>query len=200
MKKTVLLILFVMVMATLSGADMVKASQILSFNNYQKGFSATFKSTTVIGKNRMVNLMQTYIYGKNARIEAENQTTIVKDGQIYYLNDKKKKYLVMKSGEMGAEEPKTGMPKEDEIYEKAGKEKFAGIECDKYKVVVKDSKINSYYIYVDPSLRMIIGVKINSNGVESVTEISNIKIGAVDKNKFEIPKGYSKAAGIEEIY
>ena len=100
MKKTVLLILFVMVMATLSGADMVKASQILSFNNYQKGFSATFKSTTVIGKNRMVNLMQTYIYGKNARIEAENQTTIVKDGQIYYLNDKKKKYMVMKSGEI----------------------------------------------------------------------------------------------------
>ena len=181
MKKIVLLILFVIIMATLSGADMVKASQILNFNNYQKGFSATFKSTTVIGKNRMVNLMQTYIYGKNARIEAENQTTIVKDGQIYYLNDKKKKYLVMKSGEIGAEEPKTGMPKEDEIYEKAGKEKFAEIECDKYKVVVKDSNINSYDIYVDPSLRMIIGVKINSNGVESVTEISNIKIGAVDK-------------------
>ena len=145
MKKTVLLILFVMVMATLSGAEMVKASQILSFNNYQKGFSATFKSTTVIGKNRMVNLMQTYIYGKNARIEAENQTTIVKDGQIYYLNDKKKKYMVMKSGEMGAEEPKTGMPKEDEIYEKAGKEKFAGIMCDKYKVAVKDGN-SSYYI------------------------------------------------------
>ena len=105
----------------------------------------------------------------------------------------------MKSGEMGAEEPKTGMPKEDEIYEKAGKEKFAGIMCDKYKVAVKDGN-SSYYIYVDPSLKMIIGVKINSNGVESVTEISNIKIGVVDKNKFEIPKGYSKAAGIEEIY
>lgn len=199
MKKIVAVILFVMVMATLSGAEMVKASQILSFDNYQKGFSATFKSTTVIGKNRMVNLMQSYIYGKNARIEAENQTTIVKDGQIYYLNDKKKKYMAMKAGEMGAEEPKTGMPKEDEIYEKAGKEKFAGIICDKYKVAVKDGN-SSYYIYVDPSLKMIIGVKININDIESVTEISNIKIGAVDKNKFEIPKGYSKAAGAQDIY
>jgi len=200
MKKIALLLLFILLISTLSGAERVKASQILNFANYQKGFSATFKSTTVIGKNKMVNLMQAYIEGKNARMEGEKQTTIIKDGQIYYMNNKKKKYIVMKQGEMGAEEPKTGVPREDEIYEKAGKEKFAGKMCDKYKVVIKESENSSYYIYVDSELKMITGVKVNNNGMEFITEITDIKIGKIDKSKFEIPNGYQKASGWEEVY
>ena len=87
--------------------------------------------------------------------------------------------------------------------EKIGTETFAGVSAVKYKVLpLPDSDTEegeTYYIYVDPSNKLMVGMNISdAQGNETTLEYRNIKTG-VDNSIFSAPQGMTQYESMQQM-
>jgi hypothetical protein len=211
MKKiTVLLCLSIAFMLT--AGDKVKMSSVVGGEIFKNGFSATVKTTSDIPMMPVQKPYTIYTDGSgNSRTDMEDKITIFveEDGDymMYNFDKSSKSYTVMSMSDMGdmmgdmgsMETP--GDFEEDEMLEKIGTEMFAGIKCDKYKIIDieesddeedEEGMEGESYMYVDPAKKMFVGVEMKMGPYSMKMEYTDIKSG-VDKSIFKPLTGYKKA-------
>jgi hypothetical protein len=103
-------------------------------------------------------------------------------------------------GGMGSMEA-PGDIEEDEMLEKVGTAVFAGVKCDKYKVIDieeddddEEEMEGESFMYIDPSKKMFVGMEMKMGPYSMKMEYTDIKPG-VDKSVFKPLSGYKKVEG-----
>ena len=214
MKKiTVLLCLTIAFMLT--AGEKVKISTVVGADIFKNGFSATVTTTSDIPMMPVQEPFTIYTDGEgNNRTDTKDKISIFvqEDGNdmMYNYDKKAKTYTVISMSDMDGmmgdmdsmEAP--GDFEEDEMLEKIGSEMFAGVKCDKYKIIgVEESDDEEdgeemegeSYMYVDPAKKMFVGVEVKMGTYTMKMEYSNIKPG-VDKSVFKPLSGYKKVEGM----
>lgn len=205
MKKIIVGLLITLFAISAYAGEKLKASDIFNVEAMKKGYSAKIVTTTIMGGIKNVSVSKQYIADENMRIENEEEKTgqIIREEGTYFINHTKKSYFFMpesgmfEGGEVENDKEEQGvMPDVNDIYESAGKEKFAGVMCNKYKMISTEEMAGDVYIYIDPAKKMCVGSSIKSQGFESKSEWYDVKFG-LDKSVFELPKGYKKSQIME---
>ncbi len=200
MKKIVLGLIMILFCTSILAGEKIKASEVFNFDAYKKGFSAKIISTSIMAGTKTVTTVRQYVNEDNMRIdnETEKTTQIMKNEGTYFINHASKTYFFMKEGNEetagileNSPEEQNPLPDVNEIFEKAGTEKFAGVMCDRYKINDSGEMGGTAYIYIDPTKKMTVGSAMKGQGFEMKSEWFEIKFG-VDKSVFDIPKGYKK--------
>ncbi len=88
----------------------------------------------------------------------------------------------------------------DTQVKKIGSEEFAGVNADKYEVIPEesDSEMEAYYIYVDPSKKVMVGMHMKGEGSETTIKFKNIVMG-VDSSVFNPPAGMKKYENMQQL-
>lgn len=213
MKKiTVLLCLSIAFMLT--AGDKVKMSSVFGGEIFKNGFSATVTTTSDIPMMPVQEPYTIYTDGEgNNRTDTKDKISIFveEDGNdmMYNYDKKAKTYTVISMSDMDGmmgdmdsmEAP--GDFEEDEMLEKVGSEMFAGVKCDKYKIIDieegddddEDEMEGESFMYVDPEKKVFVGTEMKMGPYTMKMEYSNIKPG-VDKSVFKPLSGYKKVEGM----
>lgn len=91
---------------------------------------------------------------------------------------------------------------EEEMLEKVGTATFAGVKCDKYRVLDleedgdddEEEMEGESFIYIDPARKMFLGTEMKMGPYTMKMEYTDIKTG-VDKSVFKPLNGYKKTEG-----
>ncbi len=213
MKKTIVLLCLTTAFMLAAG-DKVKMSSVVGGEIFKNGFSATVKTTSDIPMMPTQEPYTIYTDGDgNSRTDMKNNISIFVEengkDMIYNYDNKTKTYTVMTMddmsgmmGDMGSMEA-PGDIEEDEMLEKVGSEMFAGVKCDKYKVIDieddddedEEEMDGESFMYIDPAKKMFVGMGMKMGPYTMKMEYTNIKAG-VDKSVFKPLSGYKKVEGM----
>ncbi len=207
MKKTTALILLSAIIM-LTAAEKIKMSSVLGSDYFKKGYSATIKTTSDIPMMPVQKPYTVYTDGEgNSRTETEETVSLYieeKGKNMVYSYDKSSKtYTVMSLDDMpGGDMARPDDIGEEELVEKAGSATFAGVKCDRYKVIMEETSDGDdeeemqgeSYIYIDPAKKMMVGMEMKMGPYTMKMEYTNIKQG-VDKALFKPLTGYKKTEG-----
>ncbi|MDY0018343.1 MAG: hypothetical protein RBS89_10955 [Candidatus Delongbacteria bacterium] len=213
MKRTAIILCIAIMTAALAG-EKVKMSSVVGGEIFKNGFSAVVKTTSDMPMMPVQEPYTIYTDGEgNSRTDMKDNVSlfIEENGKdmIYNYDKKTKTYSVMSlddmSGMMGGmgsmETP--GDMEEDEMLEKVGTAVFAGVKCDKYKVIEiedgddedeEEEMEGESYIYIDPAKKMFVGTEMKMGPYTMKMEYTDIKPG-VDKSVFKPLSGYKKVEG-----
>jgi len=210
MKRTAMVLCLAIITAAFAG-EKVKMSSIIGTEKMKNGFSATVKTTSDMPMMPVQEPYTVYTDGDgNSRTDMKDNTTlfIEENGKdmMYSYDKKKKTYTVMSlddmsgmTGGMGSMET-PGDLEEDEMLEKVGTGVFAGVKCDKYKVIEieedgdEEEMEGESFIYIDPAKKMFVGTEMKMGPYTMKMEYTNIKYN-VDKSVFKPLSGYKKVEG-----
>jgi hypothetical protein len=184
----------------LMAGEKVKLSSVVSGDVWMKGFSAVVKTS---GNIPMMPVMEPYtIYTDgdgNSRTDMKDAITLyVTEGKkqvVYNFIKASKTYTVMSLSDMpGGEEQKPDFD-EEELVEKVGSATFAGVKCDKYKVLAQEDEMEGEsFMYIDPAKKVFAGMEMKMGEYTMKMEYTDIKFG-VDKAMFKPLAGYKKVDG-----
>ncbi len=208
MKRTSI-ILCLAIAALLTAGEKVKMSSVVGADYFGKGFSATVKTTSDMPMMPVQEPYTIYTDGDgNSRTDMKDMISlyIEENGKdmVYSYDKKKKTYTVFSLDDMqgmpGMEAP--GDIEEEEMLEKVGTATFAGVKCDKYKVIDiedgddedEEEMEGESFMYIDPVKKMFVGMEMKMGPYTMKMEYTNIKTG-VDKSVFKPLDGYKKTEG-----
>ena len=145
-------------------------------------------------KNMSERVSKMYFSGDKWRIESQEKAI---KSIIIYRKDKKVSWVIMPDKKMYMENPiktdelvgRTADKFPGEVVRKhLGKEKVAGLICDKYLITYKTNKSQSMYFWISGDL------PVKSAAVDGSwsSELRNIKMGRQPAALFELPRGYKK--------
>jgi hypothetical protein len=206
MKKTAIISALVLAIMLCAGQK-VKMSSVISPDFFKKGFSATVKTTSDMPMMPAQEPYTVYTDGEgNTRTDMKDNISIYVEekgkNMIYNYEKKTKTYTVFSPDDMsGMMEGMGGVEKpgvdEEETVEKVGSEMFAGVKCDKYKVIMEKSEDDEEemqgesFVYIDPVKKMFVGMSMQMGPYTMKMEYTDIKQG-VDKSVFKPLTGYKK--------
>nr|HXK50399.1 hypothetical protein [Clostridiales bacterium] len=170
MKRTSI-ILCLAIAALLTAGEKVKMSSVVGADYFGKGFSATVKTTSDMPMMPVQEPYTIYTDGDgNSRTDMKDMISlyIEENGKdmVYSYDKKKKTYTVFSLDDMqgmpGMEAP--GDIEEEEMLEKVGTATFAGVKCDKYKVIDiedgddedEEEMEGESFMYIDPVKKMFV--------------------------------------------
>jgi outer membrane lipoprotein-sorting protein len=202
--KKILAILILAVAFMLAAGEKVKMSSVIGGEIFKNGFSATVKTTSDIP---MMPVQEPYtIYtdgGGNSRTDMKDNISIYVEengkDMMYNYDKKTKTYTVMSFDGMPGNMEAPGGLDEEEMLEKIGTATFAGVKCDKYRVIDMEEDDEEEmeaesYMYIDPAKKMFVGMEMKTGPYTMKMEYTNIKPG-VDKSVFKQLPGYKKVEG-----
>jgi hypothetical protein len=201
MKKLIMAVLTVTILLT--AGEKVKMSTVLSGDYFSKGFSADVKMTSDMPMMPVMEPYKIYTDGDgNSRTEMKDNISLYIEEKgkdmIYNYDKKSKTYTVMSLDDMPGGMQKPDEFEEEELVEKAGSAMFAGVKCDRYKIIIDDKDKSAdeemqgeSYIFVDPVKKIVRGMETKMGEYSMKMEYSNIKQG-VDKSMFKPLQGYKK--------
>jgi len=209
MKKiTMLLCLTIALMLT--AGEKVKMSSVVGGDIFKNGFSAKVKTTSDVPMMPVQEPYTIYTDGDgNSRTDMKDNISIFVEengkDMIYSYDNKTKTYTVMSLDDMSGmgsmETP--GDIEEDEMLEKVGSEMFAGLKCDKYRVIDiededdedEEEMEGESFMYIDHAKKMFVGMEMKMGPYSMKMEYTDIKPG-VDKSVFKPLSGYKKVEGM----
>jgi hypothetical protein len=207
MRKILVLIVAALSVQLFCG-EKVKMSDIIDGDMFKKGYSATVKTTSDMPMMPVQKPYTVYTDSDgNSRTETEDNVSLYIEekgkNMVYNYDKKSKTYTVMSLDDMpGGEMANPDDFDEEELVEKAGSATFAGVKCDRYKVIMEETSGGNdeeemqgeSYIYIDPAKKMMVGMEMKMGPYTMKMEYTNIKYG-VDKAMFKPLTGYKKTEG-----
>ncbi|MDD4205608.1 MAG: hypothetical protein PHH55_05990 [Candidatus Delongbacteria bacterium] len=211
MKRTAMILCIAIMTAAFAG-EKVKMSSVVGGEIFKNGFSAVVKTTSDMPMMPVQEPYTIYTDGEgNSRTDMKDNISIFVEengkDMMYNFDKKTKTYTAMSMsdmdemmGGMGSMEA-PGDIEEDEMLEKVGTAVFAGVKCDKYKVIDieeddddEEEMEGESFMYIDPSKKMFVGMEMKMGPYSMKMEYTDIKPG-VDKSVFKPLSGYKKVEG-----
>ncbi|MGD9707733.1 MAG: hypothetical protein AB7V07_08750, partial [Candidatus Delongbacteria bacterium] len=211
MKRTAMILCIAIMTAAFAG-EKVKMSSVVGGEIFKNGFSAVVKTTSDMPMMPVQEPYTIYTDGEgNSRTDMKDNISIFVEengkDMMYNFDKKTKTYTAVSMsdmdemmGGMGSMEA-PGDIEEDEMLEKVGTAVFAGVKCDKYKVIDieeddddEEEMEGESFMYIDPSKKMFVGMEMKMGPYSMKMEYTDIKPG-VDKSVFKPLSGYKKVEG-----
>ncbi|MFA7123970.1 MAG: hypothetical protein WC212_08025 [Candidatus Delongbacteria bacterium] len=211
MKRTAMILCIAIMTAAFAG-EKVKMSSVVGGEIFKNGFSAVVKTTSDMPMMPVQEPYTIYTDGEgNSRTDMKDNISIFVEengkDMMYNFDKKTKTYTAMSMsdmdemmGGMGSMEA-PGDIEEDEMLEKVGTAVFAGVKCDKYKVIDieeddddEEEMEGESFMYIDPAKKMFVGMEMKMGPYSMKMEYTDIKPG-VDKSVFKPLSGYKKVEG-----
>ena len=151
----------------------------LYFDDYgKKEASRTISSGTILGMDGTMDI-----------------TTITTEENVYVINNADKEYSIIDIKEADDYSSDISEDFDLEDYEKSGKEKVLGKDCDIliYEGEDEDGKIsNKMWMWKGLILRMEISMEMEGLIVSTRMDAKEIKTGNIDQSVFKVPSGYTE--------
>lgn len=205
--KKIAIVLFLTAVFMLAAGEKVKMSSVIGGEIFNNGFSATVKTTSDIPMMPAQEPYTVYTDGDgNSRTDMKDMVSIYVEengkDMMYNYDKKTKTYTVMSFDDMPGNMEAPGDLDEEEMLEKVGTATFAGVKCDKYRVIDmeeddeedEDDMEGESYMYIDPAKKMFVGMEMKMGPYSMKMEYTDIKPG-VDKSVFKPLSGYKKVEG-----